>query len=42
MKEQNLPSCYQHNDGGAPVAIGMKLETKEGEGTEFIIQLRIN
>ncbi|HWC54193.1 MAG TPA: hypothetical protein VG676_11465 [Chitinophagaceae bacterium] len=25
--------------GGAPVAIGIKVETKEGEGSEFIIQL---
>ena len=25
--------------GGVPIAIGMKVETKEGEGSEFIIQL---
>ena len=25
--------------GGGPIAIGMKVETKEGEGSEFIIQL---
>ena len=25
--------------GGVPIAIGMKVETKEGEGAEFIIQL---
>lgn len=25
--------------GGVPIAIGIKVETKEGEGTAFIIQL---
>jgi len=25
--------------GGVPIAIGIKVETKEGEGAEFIIQL---
>ena len=25
--------------GGVPIAIGMKVETKEGEGSTFIIQL---
>jgi len=25
--------------GGVPIAIGMKVETKEGEGSEFIMQL---
>ena len=27
--------------GGVPIAIGMKVETKEGEGSEFIISLPI-
>ncbi len=27
--------------GGVPIAIGMKVETKEGEGAEFIIQLPV-
>jgi len=25
--------------GGAPIAIGIKVETKEGEGAEFIVNL---
>jgi len=25
--------------GGVPIAIGMKVETKEGEGSEFVIEL---
>lgn len=28
--------------GGVPMAIGMKVETKEGEGSELIIYLPIN
>ncbi len=28
--------------GGVPIAIGMKVETKEGEGTEFTIILPVN
>ena len=28
--------------GGIPIAIGIKVETKEGEGSEFIIQLKTN
>lgn len=39
MKEQNLPYYYQYNDGVVPIAIGMKVETKDGEGSEFVIQL---
>lgn len=46
MKEPNLQSVYLHKHGGIPIAIclpadkvGMKVETKEGEGSEFIIQL---
>ena len=27
--------------GGVPIAIGIKVETKEGEGSTFIIQLAI-
>jgi uncharacterized protein (DUF1330 family) len=27
--------------GGVPIAIGMKVETKEGERSEFIIQLPV-
>jgi uncharacterized protein (DUF1330 family) len=27
--------------GGVPIIIGMKVETKEGEGSEFIIQLPV-
>ena len=27
--------------GGVPIAIGIKVETKEGEGSEFIIQLPV-
>lgn len=40
--EQNLQSYYQYKRGGAPIAIGMKVETKEGEGTIFSIQLTGN
>jgi hypothetical protein len=39
MKEQNLQSYCQFSHGGVPIAIGMKVETKEGEGSEFIIVL---
>ncbi len=42
MKEQNLQSVYLHKHGGVPIAIGMKVETKEGEGSAFIIHLSIN
>ncbi len=41
MKEQNLQSYCQHSHGGVPIAIGMKVETKEGEGSIFIIGLPI-
>jgi len=27
--------------GGVPIAIGIKVETKEGEGSEFIIKLPV-
>ena len=27
--------------GGVPIAIGIKVETKHGEGSEFIIQLPV-
>ena len=44
MKEQNLLLYYQLRHGGVPIAPdsyrdGMKVETKEGEGSTFIIQL---
>ncbi len=39
MKEQNFLSHCQHRYGGVPIAIGMKVETKEGEGSKFIIVL---
>ncbi len=42
MKEQHLQSYYLLRHGGVPMAIGMKVETKEGEGSAFIIQLPIN
>jgi hypothetical protein len=42
MKEQNLQSHYRHRHGGVPIAIGMKVETKEGEGTTFIIYLHLS
>jgi hypothetical protein len=46
MKEQNLLLRSRHRHGGVPPdsyreAIGMKVETKEGEGSEFIIQLPV-
>ncbi len=50
MKEQNLQSLYRHRHEGAPIAIGMKVETKHleslpaiaqaSEGSEFSIELR--
>ena len=39
MKELNLQLYYLLKHGGVPIAIGMKVETKEGEGSTFIIQL---
>jgi hypothetical protein len=39
MKEQNLQLFCLHRHGEVPIAIGMKVETKEGEGAEFIIYL---
>jgi len=41
MKEQNLQSYCLHKHGGVPIAIGMKVETKTGVGSEFIVQLPI-
>ena len=38
MKEQNLQLSCRRRHGGVPIAIGMKVETKEGAGSEFIIQ----
>ena len=42
MKEQNLQSYYLLRHGGVPIAIGMKVETSEGEGSTFSIQLPLN
>ena len=39
MKEQNLQSYYLFRHGGVPIAIGMKVEIKETEGSLFIILL---
>ena len=41
MKELNLQLHYRRRHGGVPIAIGMKVETKEGEGTSFIIYLPV-
>jgi hypothetical protein len=41
MKEQNLQSVYLHKHGVVPIAIGMKVETKEGEGSDFVIVLPV-
>ena len=37
MKELSLPLNCLHKHGG--IAIGMKVKTAEGDGSEFIIQL---
>ncbi len=36
-----IPTFYDivKAHGGVPIAIGMKVETKEGEGSEFVIRL---
>jgi len=39
MKELSLQLRYLHRYRGVPIAIGMKVETKEGAGSEFIIEL---
>ena len=39
MKEQYLQSYYLFRHGEAPIAIGMKVETKENEGSVFTIIL---
>jgi hypothetical protein len=36
MKERSLQSFCPYRHGGVPIAIEMKVETKEGEGSEFI------
>jgi len=41
MKELSLQVNYQHRHGGVPIAIGMKVETNEGAGSEFSIVLPI-
>jgi hypothetical protein len=39
MKEQNLQSLCQPEQGGVPVAIGIKVASKEGGGGEFVLVL---
>ncbi len=39
MRVQSLLLHYYHRNAGVPITIGMKVETKEGEGAEFIIEL---
>ena len=41
MKELSLQLHYPHRQGGVPITIGMKAETKEGEGSKFVIQIPI-
>jgi len=41
MKGQSLQLFCLHRHGGVPIAIGIKVETKEGEGSEFIIYLPV-
>jgi len=41
MKELSLQLYYLHRHGGVPIAIGMKVGTKEGEESVFIINLPI-
>ena len=45
-KERGLGLSLSYNiikaHGGVPIAIGIKVETKEAEGAEFIIQLPLN
>ena len=41
MKEQNLQSVYLHEHSGDPIAIRMKAETKEREGSTFIVELSL-
>ena len=39
MKEQNLQSVCQPKQGGVPMAIRIKVASKEGEGGEFVLVL---
>jgi len=41
MKGQSLQLFCLHKHGGVPIAIGVKVETKVGKGTEFIILLPV-
>ena len=41
MKAQNLQLYYRDRHSGVSKAIGMKVETKEGEGSIFIINLPV-
>ena len=39
MNELSLQLHYPLRHGGVPIAIWIKEETKEGEGSKFIIEL---
>ena len=39
MKEQNFLSVCLPGHGGVPIAIGMKVQTKEGGGAELMLYL---
>jgi len=42
MKEQNLQSVYQHSMAvGVPIGIGIKVDTRQGQGSDFIIMLPV-
>ena len=41
MKAQSLLLHYLVRHGGVPIAIGMRVETREGEGSEFIVMLPV-
>ena len=41
MKAQNLQLYYRDSHSGVSKAIGMKVETKVGEGSIFIINLPV-
>jgi len=39
MMEQNLQLPCRYNLGWVPISVTMKVEIKEGEGSEFIVLL---
>ncbi len=41
MKAQSLSLHYLVSHGGVPIDIGMRVETREGEGGKFIIELTV-